>query len=290
MELVSGKSAAITGGASGIGLALATALLARGMNVAVLDVENEALSNALTLLEAHPGRALLVEADVTDRAMMIEAATNVNSAFGPVDLLVNNAGVGGALGPAWSLDHSDWAWTLDVNVLGVANGLAAFLPAMIERRSGHVLNIASLAGLVAPPFLGPYTASKYAVVGLTTGLATELAALGTAIGVSVACPAVVTSGIGNSDRDRPPKYASQANLDPALALGLKEAFSDMTAYPMPADACADRIILGLEAGQRFIITHDESRATIANHTQDMIEQMGATKSVAVGRNDRCSRA
>ncbi|MDZ7825525.1 MAG: SDR family NAD(P)-dependent oxidoreductase [Gammaproteobacteria bacterium] len=163
MQEFEGRTAFITGGASGIGLAMAKGFAAAGMNVAIADVEAAALDAAVAELGGGNARVMGIRLDVRDREAMDAAAAQVTEAFGPVHLLCNNAGVG-AGGPLHETSHADWDWTLGVNVQGVVNGLQSFLPGMVAHgQGGHVLNTASMAGVIGVAGMGVYNASKFAV-------------------------------------------------------------------------------------------------------------------------------
>ncbi|WP_374304418.1 SDR family NAD(P)-dependent oxidoreductase [Ferrovibrio sp.] len=268
MKIETGQVAVITGGASGIGFALAKALLARGVQIALVDIEAPALTEAAAELSAQQpgGNVAAFTADVSDAATMTALANEVASRFGGVDLLVNNAGVGGLLGPIWDSHPNDWPWVFGVNVFGVVNGLRAFLPGMLARERagqhapGHVLNVASLAGLTAPPFLTAYTASKHAVVGLSESLAQELAIVQSRIRVSTVCPGVVRSRIKESGRNRPPALAGASRTPPEMLARIEAAFAAQMQNPMEGDAFAARVLAGIEANEPLILTHPAENA------------------------------
>lgn len=252
-----GDTAVVTGAASGIGLALARALGARGATVWMLDVEADALDAAAATLAAE-GRAVAARrCDVADAADMETAAAEIHR-HGPVDLLINNAGVGGVLAPTWATSRQDWAWVLGVNLGGVVNGVRAFVPAMIANGRGHVLNMASLAGLTSPPFMTPYVASKHAVVALTESLMAELATVGAAVTASVAVPGNVESRMQDSRRNRPPLLRSEDRLPPPMRERLEAGFAPFRAQGLiPAEVAAERILDGLARGDRMIVTHPD---------------------------------
>ncbi|WP_300304159.1 SDR family NAD(P)-dependent oxidoreductase, partial [Ferrovibrio sp.] len=260
MKIATGQVAVITGGASGIGFALAQALATRGLQIALVDVEAPALDAAADALREHGAGVAAFAADVSDATTMTALAHEIASRFGGVDLLINNAGVGGQLGPLWDSHPNDWSWVFGVNVFGVVNGLRAFLPLMLARERaghtpGHVLNVASLAGLTAPPFLTAYTASKHAVVGLSESLAQELAIMQSHIRVSVVCPGVVASRIKQSTRNRPQSLAGASRTPPEMLARIEAAFEAQTQNPMEGDAFAARVLAGIEANEPLILTH-----------------------------------
>lgn len=252
-----GETAVVTGAASGIGLALARALGARGMTVWMLDVEAAALDAAVATLAAEGLAVAARRCDVADAADMETAAAEIHR-HSPVDLLINNAGVGGGLAPVWATAPQDWAWVLGVNLGGVVNGVRAFMPAMIARGRGHVLNMASLAGLTAPPFMTPYVASKHAVVALTESLTTELATVGSAVTASVAVPGNVESRIQHSGRNRPALLSADDPMAPAMRERLEAGFAPFRAQGLiAAETAAARIVDGMTRGDRLIVTHPD---------------------------------
>ncbi|MFZ4606274.1 MAG: SDR family NAD(P)-dependent oxidoreductase [Caulobacter sp.] len=263
MKFVAGQVAVVTGGASGIGLALVRALAARGLQVCLVDVESPALGEAVIRLRQ---AGLTVEpflADVADATGMTALARVILERHGGVDLLVNNAGVGGLLSPIWASPLEDWAWVTGVNLLGVVNGIRAFVPAMVERGSGHVLNMASLAGLSSPPFMGPYVATKHAVVALTECLDAEFAITGAPLKASVACPGNVESRIRAADRNRPEALKATSSASPEMLARLDRVFDSVRSQGMiTADAAADRIIAGLEADRLHILTHPDDQGPV----------------------------
>lgn len=199
-----GASVLVTGGASGIGLALCRAAVARDLTVVMVDRSEEALRAAGVEMAEQGGRVLVEVADVTDRAAMIELAERVFGKHGGVDVVVSNAGVVGGFGPGWETDPVEFRWVMDVNFFGVVNGVQAFTPHLIARGGGHLVNIASLAALWPVPFNGPYNSSKHAVLGFSGSLRDEFAQVAPEVGITVVCPGnVPTSLAATSRRNRP---------------------------------------------------------------------------------------
>ena len=262
MKLAQGQVAVVTGAASGIGFALAEALCSRGLNVMLTDVENGALEAAQQRLSEAGYNVGAIATDVTDASALQHLAAATVEQFRHVDLLVNNAGVGGSLGPIWLSDPKDWSWTFGVNLFGVVHSLQAFLPAMVARGQGHVVNVASLAGLTSPPFLAPYVASKHAVVALSESLAGELAAANSPIKVSVLCPGVVQSRILESERNRPAGLRAVSKTPPQVLDRLRAAFVARMVAPMPTTELADKAIAGIEQDDFLILTHPQSNPEI----------------------------
>ena len=248
MDSFRDRVAVVTGGGSGIGRALAEALAREGARVVVADVEEAAARAVAEAITGRGGEALPVRVDVADLGQMHALADRAFARFGAVHLLCNNAGV--ALhGPRQEMTHRDWEWVLGVNLWGVIHGLEAFLPRMIAQGPpGHVVNTASMAGLIASQGLGVYNASKYAVVGISETLVKDLRPHG--IGVSVLCPMGVSTRIRESARNRPAPLRNAET--PALAdLELIGKYLD-------PDAVAAMVLAAVRANRLYVITHDES--------------------------------
>src|SRR3954467_9286013 len=204
MREFAGKTAFVTGGAGGIGLALGRAFAESGMKVMLADIESEALAAAVTSLHNIGPAVRGVICDVADAASVDRAAAATIEAFGNVHVVCNNAGVAAAGGiDAISLDN--WRWVLDVNLMGVLHGIRSFLPHLrAHGEGGHIVNTASMAGMNGGLGFSPYVASKFAVVGMSEGLAMQLRPYG--IGVTIVCPYFVRTRIGASGRNRQPRY------------------------------------------------------------------------------------
>ena len=202
MEELQGKVAVITGGASGIGRAVADRAAGEGMKIVLGDIEEGPLKGAVDDLTSQGAEALGVLTDVSDGASVQALRDKALDRFGAVHLVHNNAGIGLG-GPIWEVSEEDWRWILGVNLWGVIHGIATFVPLLIEQGEGHVVNTASIAGLIAAPFLGPYNATKQAVVAISETLFKDLQAVGAPIGVSVLCPGFVQTRIADSERNRP---------------------------------------------------------------------------------------
>jgi NAD(P)-dependent dehydrogenase (short-subunit alcohol dehydrogenase family) len=225
-----GKVAIVTGGASGIGKGIATQLVAEGARVIIADIQRDAM--AATAAEI--GAAMAVHVDVSDPASVDALARQVIETFGAVHVVCNNAGIG-PLAPVADLTLDDWRWMIGVNLWGVIHGVHTFLPILKQNRDGgHIVNTASMAGLVAGPRLGAYAAAKYGVVGLTEVLAAELAADNSRVGVSVLCPGtVVVRAIKRGDLyalTHPDWYPMVAARHEAIA----EAFREQEAFRQQA--------------------------------------------------------
>lgn len=252
MSGLEGKVAVITGGASGIGLAMAERAVADGMTVVLADVDEEALATARASLERRPGARVHTHAvDVSDRAAMLELAERVDAEVGPTWLLANNAGVFIA-GPFLEMTPAQWEFVIGVNLWGVVYGMQAFLPGMIERDSGHIVNTSSVDGLVTVPLATSYNAAKHAVTALTETLHRELEGAGSNVGVSVLCPGAVATNIVQSARHWP------ARLGPAPPVRGGD-YPELDGVLAPAEVAA--MTFDAIAERRFwILTHREQYA------------------------------
>lgn len=202
---LTGKTAVITGAGSGFGRELALCCSAAGMQLVLADVDTAGMAQTLALTGLSALDAVALRCDVSKSDEVDQLARLAQERFGGTHLLFNNAGVIAA-GPIWQATPQDWTWVFGVNVMGVANGIRSFVPAMLERgEPAWVVNTASVAGLVCPPDMAVYSASKHAVVAMSECLHHELAQTGKSVGVSVLCPAYVDTGIADSDRHRPPE-------------------------------------------------------------------------------------
>ncbi len=266
---LTGKVAVITGGASGIGLACAEALAGRGARVALADVEEPALEEAVAKLAAGGAEAIGVATDVSDLSSVQALRAEVQGRLGPADILMNNAGVGGG-GPTWQVPHAAWQWVLGVNLWGVIHGLETFLPGMVERDHGHVINTASLAGLVATPGMAPYTASKHAVVGISESLYWDLQVSGSGVKVSVLCPGFVKTRIGESVRNWPADRLGEraaGEIDPEFA-PLVQGLIDSGIDP---SAVAEQVMEAVDCGRFWILTHPELSGAITSRFERAVK-------------------
>jgi NAD(P)-dependent dehydrogenase (short-subunit alcohol dehydrogenase family) len=262
MQELGGKVAVVTGAASGIGRALAERFAAEGMHLALADIEAEPL---FAVADALRGAGAEVEAsvlDVRDAPALDELAAKCASRFGGVHVLCNNAGVATG-GPLWEVSFEDWDWIVGVNLIGVINGIRAFVPAMIAAdEPGHVVNTASIAGLVCPAFIGPYNVTKHAVVALSETLRADLVAVDAKIGVSVLCPGWVQTRIFESDRNKPGFEAGQEEEAPELA-PMRDLVREMVQAGIGARAAADHVLAAIQAERFWIRTHEEMEGSVA---------------------------
>lgn len=279
MKDLDGKVAVITGGASGIGRAVAEKAAAEGMKVVLADIEEVALKEAERALTANGADALAVVTDVSDAASVQELRARALAQYGAVHLVHNNAGVGGG-GPIWDVPEQDWRWILGVNLWGVVHGVTTFVPLLIEQGEGHVVNTASIAGLTTAPFLGPYNATKQAVVAISETLVKDLQSTGVSgVGVSVLCPGFVRTRIAESARNRPAWAPEPTAEDTEGAETLRSAISDMIASGIAPDTVAEKVLEAVRTDTFYIRTHPALDAAIATRFSEIMETRPPTITV-----------
>lgn len=273
MKELKEKVAVVTGAASGIGLALAERFLAEGMKVVMADIEAGPLEAAGARVDASGERVLTVPTDVRKAEQIQALADRTLERFGGVHVVCNNAGVAPG-GPMLETTPEDWRWVMDVNVLGVAYGVTTFAPLLVEAGEGHIVNLASEAGVTTNSALGAYCASKHAVVGLTESLYRELEE--TRVGVSVVCPSLVRTEIFHSERNRddgieegPKSVAVMGMLREALAAGGIQ----------PADV-ADHIVSAIKEDRFWVFTHPETAARARVRYEDIEAKRNPTSPYA----------
>jgi len=274
MRELAGKTAFVTGGASGIGLALGRAFAAAGMKVMLADIEAVALEKAVKNLNEFSPDIRGTLCDVGDPASVERAAQASFAAFGNVHVVCNNAGVA-AGGGIDTISLDNWRWVLDVNLMGVLHGIRSFLPHMrAHSEGGHIVNTASMAGMMGGLGFSPYGASKFAVVSMSEGLATQLKPHG--IGVSVLCPSYVRTGIGDSGRNRPERYGPATVLDPEgpSAKMVAEIARQLAAGLEPA-AVAARVLTAIRENQLYVFTHPGMRAEVEARFTAILAAMDA---------------
>ena len=255
MEVVEGKTAFVTGGASGIGLGMTTAFVDAGMNVVVADVRQDHIEAALRSF-AETGRrehVHAIELDVTDRKGFARAADEAERVYGNVHVLCLNAGMG-ILGPATLARYDDWDWGLGVLLGGVVNGIQTFLPRLLAHGEGaHIVNTSSMAGVLPIPGAAIYITAKAALIGLSEALRSELA--GEGIGVSAFCPGPVQTNIREGRRTRPERYADSGYTE------LERELEERPNSPLWMDPleCGERVLAGIRRDDLYIFTHREFR-------------------------------
>jgi NAD(P)-dependent dehydrogenase (short-subunit alcohol dehydrogenase family) len=271
-----GRVAVITGAGSGIGRALALVAAARGMRLALLDVDMKGLDETRGLLAGRGGEPLVRRCDVSKPEDVQAAADAIFAEFGNVHLLFNNAGVA-VSGYSWLATVDDWQWSLGVNLMGVANGIRSFVPGMIAAgEEGRVVNTASVAGFLSVPGSSVYCATKHAVVTLSECLRHELALEGARIGVSVLCPAFAPTGIADADRNRP---AALGAKNPSAGIFDARLRKAVESGRLTADDIARIAFEAIEAGRFYILTHPKIKTAIATRMEDILEERTPTDTV-----------
>lgn len=265
MEDLEGKVAVVTGGASGIGRAVATQLAGAGMHVVVADIQQDALDDTVSQLAGAGHRAIGVRADVSDGASVQALADAAMAEFGAVHVVHNNAGVGVG-GPIWTHTERDWEWVLGVNLWGVIHGIRVFVPLMLEQGGpAHVVNTASMAGLISVPYLGAYNVSKHGVVTLSETLHRDLRLAGSEIGVSVLCPGLVMTNIFESQRNRPEELTDEGASSGLSALlegaddsrATEDAIGSFGQILSPQEVGA-AVVDAVRDDRFYILTHPEN--------------------------------
>ena len=274
MRELAGRTAFVTGGAGGIGLAMAQAFAGAGMKVMIADIETDALGTAVESLRGITPDTEGILCDVADAASVERAAQATFDRFGHVHVVCNNAGVAAGGG----IDHislDNWRWVIDVNLMGVVHGIRSFLPHIRSHgEGGHIVNTASMAGMQGGLGFSPYGASKFAVVSLSEGLNMQLKPHG--IGVSVLCPSYVRTKIGESGRNRPARYGATLPLDPLspAAAMVAEIARNLQAGLDPADVAA-RVVAAIRDDRLYIFTHPGMRAEVEDRFAAILAAMDA---------------
>lgn len=269
-----GQTAVLTGAASGFGLECARIAATRGMNVVLVDIQPEALERTRQELESAGARVLARVVDVSNAAAMDSLAAAVAERFGAPAFVFNNAGVA-AFGLAWENSVADWQWLLGVNLWGVIHGVRAFTPMMLAQAAkdpsyrGHIVNTASMAGLLMPPNHGMYNAAKSAVVALTETLYHDLGLVTDQIGASVLCPYFVPTGITNSDQYRP-EGQSVAPPTRSHLIGLAMAQKAVLSGRVSATDVANKVFSALEDNQFYIYSHPKALGNLMRRAEEMV--------------------
>jgi NAD(P)-dependent dehydrogenase (short-subunit alcohol dehydrogenase family) len=271
METFSGKVAVITGAGSGIGRALAIEAAAIGMTVVAADIEEPALAETVSLIQQAGGTASAVPTDVADAAAVARLA---DAAFdrGVVGLLCNNAGVFSG-GLVWERTVADWDWVMAVNVYGIVHAIQAFVPRMLgQDADSHIVNTASMGGLITNAYSGPYYSSKFAAVGLSECLAHDLRSVNARVGVSVLVPSLIATNIGTSERNRTERYVDRLRpeMTPDAAF-VTQMLRETTGTGMAPAEVAKLVVAAVERGDFYIPTKPSYHEQIGMRHEDMQE-------------------
>ena len=270
-----GKTAVLTGAGSGFGLECARIGAQLGMNLVLVDVQQDALDRAAAEMTAAGAQVLARRVDVSNAAQMETLATEVQQRFGAPHFVFNNAGVGSG-GLIWENSVKDWEWVLGVNLWGVIHGVRLFTPMMLAAAKadpayqGHIVNTASMAGLLTPPNMGIYNVSKHAVVALTETLYQDLALVTEQVGASVLCPYFVPTGISQSHRNRPAELAADKPTQSQL---IGQAMSDkaVSSGKVTAADVAALVFDAMETNRFYIYSHPQALGNVAQRMQGIVD-------------------
>jgi NAD(P)-dependent dehydrogenase (short-subunit alcohol dehydrogenase family) len=278
-----GKVAVITGAGSGFGREFAAHGAALGMKLVLADVDASALAATVESLRAQGADVIGIRTDVADDAQVDALAQAAIDAFGGVHLLFNNAGVG-AGGFIWENSVNDWQWVLGVNVMGVVNGLRAFVPIMLKQQEpAHIVNTASVAGLLAAPAMGVYNASKHAVVAITETLYHDLRMARASIGVSLLCPAFVPTGIADAERSRPAALANAQPYTASQKLAARQLNRAVEGGKLSAQEVAELTFDAVREDRFYVITHPQIMPSVQLRLDDIAQLRNPTDPMSLRR-------
>ncbi|EER59051.1 short-chain dehydrogenase/reductase SDR [Acidovorax delafieldii 2AN] len=275
-----GKTAVLTGAGSGFGLECARIGARLGMNLVLVDVQQDALDAAAAEMRAAGAQVLAQRVDVSNGQQMEQLGAAVLERFGAPHLVFNNAGVG-AGGLVWENSVKDWEWVLGVNLMGVVHGVRVFTPMMLEAAKsdpawrGHIVNTASMAGLLAPPNMGIYNVSKHAVVSLSETLYQDLSLVTDQVGASVLCPYFVATGINDSQRNRPGELAADKPTKSQL-IGQAMIGKAVSAGKVTAAEVAQKVFDAVAGGQFYIYSHPKAIGAVQTRMEDILQARNPT--------------
>ena len=270
-----GKTAVLTGAGSGFGLECARIGARLGMNLVLVDVQQDALDKAEAEMKALGVPVLARQVDVANAKAMEQLASDVQQRFGAPHLVFNNAGVG-AGGLVWENSVADWEWVLGVNLWGVVHGVRLFTPMMLEAAKadpdyrGHIVNTASMAGLLTPPNMGIYNVSKHAVVSLTETLYQDLQLVSDQVSASVLCPYFVPTGISQSQRNRPADLAAEKPTASQL-IGQAQSDKAVSSGKVSAADVAQKVFDAVASGQFYIYSHPQALGNVQSRMEAIVQ-------------------
>lgn len=273
------RVAVVTGGASGIGRAMAERFAAEGMKLVLADIEEGALASAQKEMEAQGATIVAVPTDVSRAADVEALARKTIDAFGAVHVLCNNAGVGPVMGASWELTEADWQWVLGINLWGALHGIRVFVPIMLDQDSeGHIVNTASMAGLLSAPWGATYVVAKHGIVALSESLHRELVMIGAKVKVSVLCPGWVNTRLMDGDRNRPAELQNEPDQE---ATSPQAALMDQVVRQLVADGTdpgeiGDLVLNAIRDERFYILPHPEGKEHLRGRMEDIIEERNPT--------------
>ena len=271
MRDLKGKVAVVTGAASGIGRAMAERFGREGMKLVLADVEEKALIDTRDAFLKTGVEAIAMTVDVSKPDQVERLAKRTFEKFGAAHVVCNNAGIGTG-GFTWELSQADWEWVLGVNLWGVIHGIRAFVPRMLSLGEGHVVNTASIAGLLSAPGMAPYCASKHAVVAISECLHHDLNLVAAGkVKVSVVCPAWVRTRIADSERNRPAALPRRTGSSAAQAQVLEGLVRQAVAGGIPPEEVAEQVLQAVLADRFWVLTHPKTKRAVEKRLQGIVE-------------------
>jgi len=277
MKMLEGKVAAVTGAASGLGRAMALAFAGEGMHAALADIDEPGLKSTLNEVQGRGVRAFAMRVDVSRYQEVESFCSKAIAQFGATHVVCNNAGVS-PLGAVWENTLADWQWILGVNLWGVIHGVRAFVPRLLAQGEGHVVNTASVAGLISPPGMGAYNVTKHAVVALSESLYHDLRLRGSPVGVSVLCPAYVPTGIADSERNRPRELLNPGKSPSKEEAMLKKA---VASGKLSADDVARAVVAAVKEERFYVLTHPRIKGAIRARMEDILDERAPRNPLAL---------
>jgi len=277
MKMLEGKVAAVTGAASGLGRAMALAFAGEGMHAALADIDEPGLKSTLNEVQGRGVRAFAMRVDVSRYQEVESFCSKAIAQFGATHVVCNNAGVS-PLGAVWENTLADWQWILGVNLWGVIHGVRAFVPGLLAQGEGHVVNTASVAGLISPPGMGAYNVTKHAVVALSESLHHDLRLRGSPVGVSVLCPAYVPTGIADSERNRPRELLNPGKSPSKEEAMLKKA---VASGKLSADDVARAVVAAVKEERFYVLTHPRIKGAIRARMEDILDERAPRNPLAL---------
>ena len=263
------KVAVVTGGASGIGLAMARRFAAEGAKLVLADIERGPLDEAAAKLAAEGAQVLAVPTNVSEAAAMDALGERALERFGAVHVVCCNAGVGGG-GNMWELTTADWEFVIGPNLWGVIHGVRVFGPHLVAQNEGHFVNTASMAGLLSVPGLGPYNVTKHAVVTLSETLLGELRSQGSKVGVSVLCPGFVKTRIFEPERHRPEGWTREEQ-NPEMEKLRETMLEQVLASALAPEEVAEKVLSAIREERFYILTHEGTQALVERRMRAIVE-------------------
>ncbi len=277
MKTFAGRTAVITGGGSGFGREFAHLAHKCGMNVVIADVQQDALDTVRAELEGVGARVLAMKTDVASGEAVQALADATLARFGVPGLVFNNAGVGGTGGLLWENSQADWAWVMGVNLWGVIHGVRIFTPLMLEAArkdatfEGHIINTASMAGLLTPPNMGVYNSTKHAVVALTETLYQDLNLVTSQVSCSVLCPYFVPTGIFRSERNRPADLTDDGDMTASQRIAREMGQKAVNSGKVSAAEVAQMTFEAIAAHQFYVFSHPKALGNVETRMRAIVD-------------------